>query len=301
MKASSPTPQAAPAPSWAKTPTPTNKPSPQGSRSPQETPPGPGPGLPTGRKAPVWGHLFLSLTLVYPHGDPYPLALKPFPTPGMGTPLYPQKTPSEALPDEVFDLLALEPGLSLKAVVADAQFSGGLTLRSLLRAGVPFVGRMRSRVKVRPLDSETGEVGEETRVGELLLAYPPGKARYYRRFGVYAKRVRVMWPQVGLVDLVLTWASRGVLEAWFCRWKAEVVHRLYKQNLGQGKSQARSFAAQLMHSELVVRAFHAVREVREACPGMAWRHAWRVAGNRLLTESKATSPPGKRPGKGGGR
>ncbi len=121
----------------------------------------------------------------------------------METPLYPQKTPSEALLDEVFDLLALEPGLSLKAVVADAQFSGGLTLRSLLRAGVPFVGRMRSRVKVRPLDSETGEVGEETRVGELLLAYPPGKARYYRRFGVYAKQVRVMWPQVGLVDLVL--------------------------------------------------------------------------------------------------
>ncbi len=316
MKASSPTPQAAPAPSWAKTPTPTNKPSPQGSRRPQETPPGPGPGLPTGRKAPVWGHLFLSLTLVYPHGDPYPLALKPFPTPGMETPLYPQKTPSEALLDEVFDLLALEPGLSLKAVVADAQFSGGLTLRSLLRAGVPFVGRMRSRVKVRPLDSETGEVGEETRVGELLLAYPPGKARYYRRFGVYAKRVRVMWPQVGPVDLVLTWASRGVgwrgwalvstleggvqgvLEAWFCRWKAEVVHRLYKQNLGQGKSQARSFAAQLMHSELVVRAFHAVREVREACPGMAWRHAQRVAGNRLLTESKATSPPGRGPGRG---
>ncbi len=43
----------------------------------------------------------------------------------METPLYPQKTPSEALLDEVFDLLALEPGLSLKAVVADAQFSGG--------------------------------------------------------------------------------------------------------------------------------------------------------------------------------
>ncbi len=61
-----------------------------------------------------------------------------------------------------------------------------------------------------------------------------------------------------------------------------------------GKSQARSFA------ELVARAFHAVREVREARPGMAWRHAWRVAGNRL-TKSKAILPPGKRPGKGGGR
>ena len=73
---------------------------------------------PSGRKGPVWGHLFLSLTLVYPHQDPYPLALKPFLNPGMETPLYPAKTPSEALLDEVFDLLALEPGLNLKAVVA---------------------------------------------------------------------------------------------------------------------------------------------------------------------------------------
>ncbi|WP_093006070.1 hypothetical protein [Thermus arciformis] len=270
----------------------------------------------SGRKAPVWGHLFLSLTLVYPHQDPYPLALKPFLNPGMETPLYPAKTPSEALLDEVFDLLALEPGLNLKAVVADAQFSGGLTLRSLIRAGVPFVGRMRSRVKVRPLEPE---VGESLSVGELLQAYPPGRARYYRRFGAYAKRVRVEWPQVGWVDLVLVWVGRGagwwgfalvstlaggvqeVLEAWFCRWKAEVVHRLYKQNLGQGRSQARSFAAQLMHAELVVQAFHAMREVRLAFPGMAWRHAQRVAGERLLTEIKATSPPRRRLGKEGER
>ncbi len=127
-----------------------------------------------------------------------------------------------------------------------------------------------------------------------------------------------MWPQVGPVDLVLTWASRGgvagvgpgvhpgggvqgVLEAWFCRWKAEVVHRLYKQNLGQGKSQARSFAAQ-PHAQRAggTGLSCGEEEVREACPGMAWRHAQRVAGNRLLTESKATSPPGKRPGKGVG-
>ncbi|ADH64896.1 hypothetical protein Mesil_3060 [Allomeiothermus silvanus DSM 9946] len=129
----------------------------------------------------------------------------------------------------------------------------------------------------------------------------------------------MVWPQVGAVDPVRVWVGRGVewrrlalvstlaggmqtvLEAWFCRWKAEVVHRLYQQNLGQGWSQARSFAAQLMHNELVVRAFGAVREVRAAIPGMAWRHAQRVAGDRLLTELKATSPPRKRLGKGGGR
>ncbi len=177
-----------------------------------------------------------------------------------------------------------------------------MTMRSLLRAGGPLRGPDAEPGQGPTPGPGNGEGEGGDTGGELLLAYPPGKARYYCRFGVYAKRVQVMWPQVGLVDLVLTWwASRGVLEAWLCRWKAEVVHRLYKQTLGREKSQARSFAAQLMHSELVVRAFHAVREVREAYPGMAWRHARRVAGNRLLTESKATSPPGKRPGKGGGR
>ncbi len=159
-------------------------------------------------------------------------------------------------------------------------------------------------------------MGEETRVGSSSWPTPPGKARYYRRFGVYAKRVWVMWPQVGPVDLVLTWASRGwgggvgpgvhpgggvqgVLEAWFCRWKAEVVHRLYKQNLGQGKSQARSFAAQLMHSELVVRAFHAVREVRRHVQdGVA---PCATGGRKQVTDRvQSHLAPGKRPGKGGG-
>ncbi len=57
-------------------------------------------------------------------------------------------------------------------------------------------------------------------------------------------------PEVEPVDPGADWASRGggrgvgpgvhpggcagVLEAWFCRWKAEVVHRHYKQNTGAG-------------------------------------------------------------------
>ncbi|WP_038044060.1 hypothetical protein [Thermus tengchongensis] len=119
----------------------------------------------------------------------------------METPAYPLKTPSEALLDEVFDLLAVHPQVDLKGVVADAQFSSGLTLRSLLRAGIPFVGRMRSRVKVVLLEEGAEgeeEEGEVVPVGELLQRYPPGRARYYRRFGLYAKRVReerpgLMW------------------------------------------------------------------------------------------------------------
>lgn len=276
-------------------------------------------------KATRLGQLFLSSVLVFPEKDPYPLALKSHPVPGMETPAYPLKTPSEALLDEVFDLLAVHPQVDLKGVVADAQFSSGLTLRSLLRAGIPFVGRMRSRVKVVLLvEGAEGEEeeGEAVPVGELLQRYPPGRARYYRRFGLYAKRVRVVWPGVGRVDMVLVHKAQGagwrrwvlvstlgggvqeVLEAWTLRWKVEVVHRLFKGNLGQGRSQARGYAVQLAYSELVVQAFHEVRRVREERPGLMWRHAQREAGRRLrealLTGPQATSPPRRLVRKGGG-
>lgn len=284
------------------------------------------------------GHLFLLLTqmclpfgqssssaLVFPNQDPYPLALKPHPVPGMETPLYPLKTPSEALLDEVFDLLAVHPGVDLQAVLADAQFTSGLTLRSLLQAGVPFVGKVRTRVKVVLQEEAEGEEKKEEviQIGELLERFPPGKARYYRRFGLYAKRVRVLWPGVGPVDLVLVHKAQGagwrrwalvstlgggvqtVLEAWSLRWKVEVVHRLLKGSLGQGRSQARGYAAQLAHSELAVRAFHEVRRVREERPGLSWREAQREAGGRLrealLTGPQATSPPRRAHRKGGGR
>ncbi|WP_038045239.1 hypothetical protein [Thermus caliditerrae] len=223
-------------------------------------------------KATRLGHLFLSSVLVFPEKDPYPLALKPHPVPGMETPAYPLKTPSEALLDEVFDLLAVHPQVDLKGVVADAQFSSGLTLRSLLRAGMPFVGRMRSRVKVVLLEEGGEEEGEVVPVGELLQRYPPGRARYYRRFGLCAKRVRVVW-----------------LGAGWRRW-------VLVSTLG--------YAVQLVHSELVVQAFHEVRRVREERPGLMWRHAQREAGRRLrealLTRPQATSPPRRLVRKGGG-
>ncbi|GLV48921.1 hypothetical protein TJA_20240 [Thermus sp. LT1-2-5] len=193
-------------------------------------------------------------------------------------------------------------------------------LRSLLRACITFVDKMRRRVKVRLREGESGEgTGEQRSVGGLLERCPPGRARYHRRFGVYAKRARVRLPWVGEVGVVLVWVGQGtgwrsyalvstlvgevqdVLEAWFCHPSAEGVHRMVKQNLGQGKSRARSYAAQLMHNDLVVGVFLLVRAVWVAHPGMPWRKEERVAGKALLTELKATSPPEKRLRKGGER
>uniref|UniRef100_A0A7V4A004 Uncharacterized protein n=1 Tax=Thermus tengchongensis TaxID=1214928 RepID=A0A7V4A004_9DEIN len=88
------------------------------------------------------------------------------------------------------------------------------------------------------------------------------------------------------------------------RWKVEVVHRLFKGNLGQGRSQARGYTVQLAHSELVVQAFHEVRRVREERPGLMWRHAQRGTGRRLrealLTGPQATSPSRRLVRRGGG-
>ncbi len=199
-----PTPQAAPAPSWAKTPTPTNKPSHKAPEGPKKPLPRRGPhGLPhtgprvqglgrvyhTGRKAPVWGHLFLSSPWSTPTGTLTPWPSSPSPPPAWRL-LYPKKTPSEALLDEVFDLLALEPGLSLKAR-GRRPVQRGLTLRSLLRAGVPFVGRDAEPGQgPAPGLGDGGGGGGDTGGGSSSWPTLPGRRRYYRRFGVYAKRVR---------------------------------------------------------------------------------------------------------------
>lgn len=97
--------------------------------------------------------------------------------PQHGLPLYPLPTPSEALLGQPVGLILLRsltfwpscPEVDLKAVVADTQFSDKLTLHSLLLARVPFVGKMRGRVKVF-------WGGETYRVRELLDLLP----QYYR-------------------------------------------------------------------------------------------------------------------------
>lgn len=242
-------------------------------------------------KGVVWGHAFVSSALVYPDRDAIPLQLAPFPTESMATEMYPRSSATEGMLNIVGDVL--EIGYRPRAVVFDAQFSTRLGLRSLQVLPIAFVGRFRTDAWVE-LDKE------KVQVRTLAERFPAGKSRYYRRFGWYAKRLRVWLPEVGRVDLVLVWKAKGadwecfalistlkagvqdVLEAWKLRWDLEVSHRLYKQNLGLGKCQCRRFASQLKHADLVLDAFMEVRAERLTSPGVSWRRAQeRMAARRM--------------------
>ncbi len=136
-------------------------------------------------------------------------------------------------------------------------------------------------------------------VRQLAENFPPGRARYYKRFGWYAKRLKVYLPDVGEVDLVLVWKHQGygyeffalistvkvglqeVLGAWKQRWELEKSHRLYKQNFGLGDCQCRRYASQLKHADLVLEAFLLVRAEREKDPSLSWRRAQKLAGAKL--------------------
>jgi|FLYL01.1.fsa_nt_gi hypothetical protein len=185
-------------------------------------------------------------------------------------------------------------GYSAKAAVFDAQFSTRLGLRSLKFLPLPFVGRCRTDLWVW--------LGKErVQVRDLADRYPPGKARYYKRFGWYAKRLKVFVDEVGRVDLVIV-GKKGyglecfallstlqagvqeVLQAWKLRWELEKSHRLYKQNLGLGKCQCRRYGAQLKHADLVLDAFLTVRRERQEQPSLSWRRAQERVGVRLKND-----------------
>ncbi len=106
---------------------------------------------------------------------------------------------SEAMLNIVGD--TLEAGYKPRAVVFDAQFSTRLALRSLRFMGIPFVSRCRTDL--------WAVHRKQRKVKELARQFPPGRARYYRRFGLYAKRVRVVLEEVGRVSSVLSWKGRG--------------------------------------------------------------------------------------------
>lgn len=230
----------------------------------------------------IWGHAYLSSALVAPEQDAFPLQLAPFPNELMSTPQYPRLMASEALLTIVGDVQ--QAGYEVRAVVADAQFGTRLVVRSLRFQGVPFVLRCRTDLWV-----ERGR--ERVQVRTLAEQYPPGRARYYRRFDVYAKRVRVFLEHADRVDLVLVWKRQGgswhlfallssaregvqgVLEIWRLRWSLEVSHRLFKQNFGLSSCACRSFAAQLKHADLVIEAFLVVRRERAESPELGWRRA----------------------------
>jgi hypothetical protein len=230
----------------------------------------------------VWGHNFVSSALVFAHQDAYPLQLAPFLSKSMATKTYPEFNATEGTLNIAGDVH--EVGYEVKAVVFDAQFSTRLGLRSLKFLPMPFVGRCRTDLWLR-LDKE------RVQVRTLAERYPPGKARYYKRFKYYAKRLAVELDEVGHVDLVLVWKAKGedwacfallstlkagiqdVLEVWSLRWDLEASHRLYKQNLGLGKCQCRRYPAQLKHADLVLDAFLELREERQRHPDLCWRKA----------------------------
>ena len=241
-------------------------------------------------KGMFWGHTFTSSALVAPGEDPYLLRTDPFPDARMATRQYPKFTPSEALLTIAGDLVLA--GYKLAGVLADAQFSGRLTLRTLKVLRVPFVMRFRTNGKVM-FDAQM------VRVRELAEKFRPGRARWYPRLQRYVKRLSVVVPEVGEADLLLVWkwqrsgwyltalvstlsgGVQAVMLAWSSRWSLEVSHRTRKQNLGLGRCQCRAFASHLRHADLVIDAFNRVRAERAHRPGLTWRAAQRVAAERL--------------------
>ena len=246
----------------------------------------------------VWGHAFVSSALVYPDQDPFPLQLAPFPTEQMATPTYPRLSATEGMLNIVGDVI--EAGYEVKAAVFDAQFSTRLGLRSLKFMPIAFVGRFRT-------DAWVFLGRERVQVRTLAERYRPGRSRWYKRFGWYAKRLEVWLAEVGRVDLVLVWKGKGtdwecfalissvhggvqsVLNIWKLRWDLEWSHRLYKQNLGLGKCQCRRFSSQLKHADLVLDALLRVRAERLFSPLLSWRRAQErvamVRRNLVLTGS----------------
>ncbi|WP_299428949.1 transposase [uncultured Meiothermus sp.] len=244
-------------------------------------------------KAPVWGHNLLSCGLVRYGETPYPLSLEGFPTQSMSSEVYPYRTPGEAL-WEIVEVIR-KNGYSLAGVVFDNQFAGKAHLAKLYGQDVPFVARARLNQKVEFEQQllSIRALGEE---------YPPGKVRYYKRFGWYVKRLQITLAEVGPLDMLLIWLphkegfklmalfstlDRGiqeVLAAWKARWDLERVHRLLKQNLGLSKCLARSFAAQLKHADLAIAALHHIRQQKKQCPGLSWRAAQHKAAEILQSQ-----------------
>ena len=240
------------------------------------------------QKRPISSHALVSSGIVYPKDrsgyapDPIPHRLEPHISKLLATPDYPHQTASQEM--LLTAIQARKDGIPFEAVLVDGEFTSKESLNGLAQAGIAIIGRYRTDVKVAFED-------ETLSVKALAQRFPPGKARYYAHFGCYVKRVKVLLPDVGEIALVFIWkrVSDGldlcvlvstyeggiqtILAAWKARWALEVCHRLYKQNFGLGKCQAQSFAVQLLHSSLVLRAFHEVCLVRRLEPFLTWRVA----------------------------
>ncbi|MDX2008026.1 MAG: hypothetical protein SFU83_22515 [Meiothermus sp.] len=216
----------------------------------------------------------------------------------MSSELYPYRTPGEAMWEAVEAVRG--QGYSLAGVVFDNQFAGKVHLAKLYGQQVPFVARAR-------LNQKAGHEGNVQSVRTLGEQYPPGRARYYKRFGWYVKRLKITLSEVGQLDALLIWLPhphkegfrlialfstlqtgiQEVLAAWKAPWDLERVHRLLKQNLGLSKCLARSYAAQLKHADLAITALHLIRQQKQHHPAISWRSAQHDAArnlqSRLLT------------------
>jgi len=244
----------------------------------------------------MWGHALLSSALVRPDKDPYLLRCDPFLDELMSTPLYPKLNPTEAMLTVAGD--AFVAGVTIKAVLVDAEFTTRLGLRSLKHLALPLVGRFRVNAKVM-------FEAQKVSVRNLAERFPPGKARWYPKLKRYVKRLEVDLEEVGVVDLVIIWKAQGfdwhlsvlistlkagiqeLINAWNARWSLEVSHRTRKQNLALGNCQCFAYAAQLQHADLVIDAFNLIRHERQRTPGLTWKQAQQQAAlnlqNTLLT------------------
>jgi hypothetical protein len=183
----------------------------------------------------------------------------------------------------------------------DAEFTGKLTLRSLPHFPVGIIGRFRSSSKVH-------YHGQLLQAKVLAEQFRPGKARYYKKLALYAKRLTVRLPEVGRLDLILIWVPQSsgfaltilvstikaglqdLIKAFKARWGLEVMHRLLRQNLALTKCQCLAFIAQLRHLDFCIEALHRIRLLRQHDPGLSWKQAQELAAEQatsaLLTETK---------------
>jgi hypothetical protein len=201
-------------------------------------------------------------------------------------------------------------GYSLAGVVFDNQFAGKAHLAKLYGQDIPFVARARLNQKVKVKFEGVNE-GISLSIRELGEQYPPGKARYYKRFGWYVKRISINLTDVGQLDVLLIWLPhkegfklialfstlqagiQEVIAAWKARWDLERVHRLLKQNLGLSKCLSRSYAAQLKHADLAIAALHLIRQQKHLQPDLSWRvaqqNAAQILKSQLLTDLPSLS------------
>lgn len=247
----------------------------------------------------IWGQRFTTSALVFTAGqDPVVLRADAAPSERMATADYPYLSASEAMMNVVGEVLL--SGYELRGVLVDAEFTSKLTLRSLPHFPVGIIGRFRSSTRVE-------YEGRQLQAKRLAEDYRPGKARYYRRLRLYAKRLTVLLPEVGKLDLIFLWyphkaeftlsilvstikaGLQELISAFRARWGLEVMHRLLRQNLSLAKCQCLAFVAQLRHLDFCIDALQRIRLVRSRDPVLSWKQAQTLAAQQarktMLTES----------------